>query len=88
MVELRDVENESEGDMLDSLLSGAGKRMLFDDMPVGLNALFRFQIGSNVFDGERDGFASIHFPALPDVTLDLSSFINPAPHSLSKIYSK
>lgn len=61
MVEFKEVEQGPEDgsvdDDIDSLLSGVGKRMLFEERPVGLTALFRFQTGSDIFYGElRVGF--------------------------------
>jgi hypothetical protein len=56
MVEFKEVEQRPEDgtvdvdDALDILLSGVGERMLFEERPVGLTALFRFQTGSNIFD--------------------------------------
>ena len=56
MVEFKEVEQGPEDgsvdDDIDSLLSGVGKRMLFEERPVGLTALFRFQTGSDIFYGE------------------------------------
>ena len=63
MVEFKEVEQGPEDgsvdDDIDSLLSGVGKRMLFEERPVGLTALFRFQTGSDIFYGEL----GVGFPA-------------------------
>jgi hypothetical protein len=45
------IDAHTESERLENMVDGAVRINLFDDRPLGLNALFRFQLGSNVFDG-------------------------------------
>lgn len=47
-----DDEGTDAEDVLERQLSAAVRMNLFDEQPPYLNAFFRFQLGSNTFDGE------------------------------------
>jgi hypothetical protein len=47
------IDGHAEAERLENMVDGAVRANLFDDRPLGLNALFRFQLGSNIFDGEE-----------------------------------
>jgi hypothetical protein len=48
-----EVDGEDSDAVLERQLSASVRMTLFDEQPAYLNAFFRFQLGSNTFDGGR-----------------------------------